>query len=210
LVRRAALQVGRRLQSTTTQKASETAQQTASKAKDTASEYTAKAAQGLSRVTSSAGPAIANAAKGVSGALGKIGGRTGRLVAFVERQVPLVIYYSKVGLEVGRLVVRGQKMTPPSVATFQSYFQTFYKQLLNPSTLFRSAVNSSAAQTATSVASKAASNPQSVLQQARNINRGQLIAGGVVVAECLGFFTVGEMIGRMKLVGYHGETGAHH
>lgn len=85
LVRRAALQVGRRLQSTTTQKASETAQQTASKAKDAASEYTAKAAQGLSRVTSSAGPAIANAAKGVSGALGKIGGRTGRLVAFVER-----------------------------------------------------------------------------------------------------------------------------
>jgi hypothetical protein len=36
------------------------------------------------------------------------------------------------------------------------------------------------------------------------------VAGGVVAAEVLGFFTVGEMIGRMKLVGYHGEAGAHH
>jgi F-type H+-transporting ATPase subunit g len=26
----------------------------------------------------------------------------------------------------------------------------------------------------------------------------------------LGFFTVGEMIGRFKLVGYRGDTGAHH
>lgn len=96
------------------------------------------------------------------------------------------------------------------MATFQSYWQTAYKQLMNPSALFRSAVNSPAAQTATNVASKAASNPQSLLQQVRNINRAQVVAGGVVVAEVLGFFTVGEMIGRMKLVGYHGETGAHH
>jgi hypothetical protein len=28
-------------------------------------------------------------------------------------QVPNVIYYSKVGLEVAKIVVRGQKMSPP-------------------------------------------------------------------------------------------------
>jgi F-type H+-transporting ATPase subunit g len=39
---------------------------------------------------------------------------------------------------------------------------------------------------------------------------GQWAAGGVIVAELLGFFTVGEMIGKMKLVGYRGDTGAHH
>jgi len=36
------------------------------------------------------------------------------------------------------------------------------------------------------------------------------VAGGVLVAECLGFFTVGEMIGRFKLIGYHGEVAAAH
>lgn len=69
----------RRLESTATAK--EGAKEAASKA----GEYTAKAAQGLSRVTSAAGPAIVGAAKGVSGALGRVGGRTGRLIAFVER-----------------------------------------------------------------------------------------------------------------------------
>jgi F-type H+-transporting ATPase subunit g len=32
---------------------------------------------------------------------------------------------------------------------------------------------------------------------------------GVVAAELLGFFTIGEMVGRMKIVGYRGEK-AHH
>lgn len=45
-----------------------------------------KAQQGLSRVTSAAGPAIAGAARGVTNTLSKIGGRTGRLIAFVERE----------------------------------------------------------------------------------------------------------------------------
>jgi hypothetical protein len=114
LVRRSALQIGRRLESTATGKAADAASKATSTAKEasskaastakeatskatstakdatakatsTASEYAGKAQQGLSRVTSSAGPAIVNAAKGVTGALSKVGGRTGRLVAFVER-----------------------------------------------------------------------------------------------------------------------------
>jgi F-type H+-transporting ATPase subunit g len=44
----------------------------------------------------------------------------------------------------------------------------------------------------------------------RNVNRTQALAGGVLFAECLGFFTVGEMIGRFKLIGYHGEVPAAH
>lgn len=64
----------RRFQSTSTEKVT-------AAAKDTAS----KASQGLSKVTSAAGPAIAGAARGVTGALSKIGGRTGKAIAFIER-----------------------------------------------------------------------------------------------------------------------------
>ncbi|KAH6650927.1 mitochondrial ATP synthase g subunit-domain-containing protein [Chaetomium tenue] len=194
VMRRSGLTVGRTMArfestaNTTTQKAAESAKQAAAQASAAAS----KATQGLSRVASSAGPAIANAAKGVSGALGRVGGRTGRLVAFVESQTPLVVYYSKVGLEMAKLVVKGQNMSPPSVSTFQTYFQNLWKQLQNPSTFISGLAQSV--------------NPQ----QARNLSRTQVAAGGVLLAECLGFFTVGEMIGRFKLIGYHGENPAAH
>ena len=45
----------------------------------------------------------------------------------------------------------------------------------------------------------------------KGVSNAQLATAGVIAAECLGFFTVGEMIGRFKIVGYHGEpAGAHH
>ncbi|KAL2201740.1 mitochondrial F1F0-ATP synthase, subunit G [Sarocladium strictum] len=175
----------RRYESTTTQKAAEAAKDTAGKAK----EYQARASEGLSRVTSAAGPAIAGVARAASGTLGKIGGRTGRMIAFIEKQTPFVIYYSKVALEMGKIVARGQKMNPPSVASIQTYYQNLWKSVQNGTIL---------------------SAPQNLLNQARNLSTAQLATGGVVLAECVGFFTVGEMIGRMKLVGYHGETGSHH
>ncbi|KAK3896429.1 mitochondrial ATP synthase g subunit-domain-containing protein, partial [Staphylotrichum tortipilum] len=107
-------------------------------------------------------------------------------------QTPLVVYYSKVALEMGKLVVKGQNMNPPSISTFQTYFQNLWKQLQTPGVFFANLAQSL--------------NPQ----QARNLSRTQVVAGGVLLAECLGFFTVGEMIGRFKLVGYHGETHAAH
>jgi F-type H+-transporting ATPase subunit g len=76
--------LAQRFESTTAQKATEAAKDAASKAGSVASDVQTKAAQGLSRVTSAAGPVIVGAAKGVTGALGRIGGRTGRLIAFVE------------------------------------------------------------------------------------------------------------------------------
>lgn len=80
--------------------------------------------------------------------------------------------------------------------SFQSYWQNVLKRVQG---------------TASSTASAAASgNTPSLLSRVQNMNRAQLIAGGVVVAECLGFFTVGEMVGRFKLIGYHGDAGAAH
>ncbi|KAL3425147.1 mitochondrial f1f0-atp synthase [Phlyctema vagabunda] len=192
----------RRFESTTA-KATEAAKETASKASATANEtaanFQSKASEGLSRVSSSAGPAIAGAAKGVGNALGKIGGRTGKFIAFVERQIPPTIYYARVGLELSKLVFQGQKMTPPPVSTFQSYFQQIVKSVRNPGQLFQQAAKTSEN-----------ASPQGIAARIRNINSAQLVSGGVIFAELLGFFTVGEMIGRMKLVGYRGETGSHH
>lgn len=37
-----------------------------------------------------------------------------------------------------------------------------------------------------------------------------MVGGAVVLAEALGFFSVGEMLGRFKLVGYRGSKGEHH
>lgn len=47
-----------------------------------------------------------------------------------------------------------------------------------------------------------------MLNQARNTNSTHLSTYAIIAGQVLGFFTVGEMIGRMKLVGYYGEP--HH
>lgn len=148
-------------------------------------------------MTSSAGGIITGAASGARNALSKAGGRTGRLVAFVDSLIPPTVYYARVGLELSKLVFQGQKMSPPSLAQFQSYFQPVINIAKSPKNLMSSA--SSVTNTVT---------PETVLSNVRNTNRQQLISLGVVGAELLGFFTVGTMIGRMKVVGYHGE-GSH-
>lgn len=51
--------------------------------------------------------------------------------------------------------------------------------------------------------------PEGILSWIRNANREQLVSAGVIGAEVLGFFTVGEMIGKMKLVGYRGDVEHH-
>lgn len=164
----------------------------AGKAKETAN----KAAEGLSRVTSAAGPAVAGAAKGVAGALSKVGGRTGKVIGFIERQTPFVVHYSKVGIEVAKIVFRGQKMAPPSMATFQSFYECAWQMIRRPGAI-RESVSKYV-------------KPTQGSGLVRGVSNAQLAAAGVVAAECLGFFTVGEMLGRFKLVGYHGEPAAAH
>lgn len=51
-----------------------------------------------------------------------------------------------------------------------------------------------------------------ILTRIRNANRQQMVSAGIIFAEVLGFFTIGEIIGKRKLVGYRGdvEHGEHH
>ena len=83
-------------------------------------------------------------------------------------------------------------MKHSSIATFQSYFQPLTNILRNPR----------------SITSAVPTTSQEVLSQARNANGSSLTTYGIILAQVLGFFTVGEMIGRFKVVGYHGEV--HH
>lgn len=123
-----------------------------------------------------------------------------------------------------KLVFKGQNMTPPYVSwafrrlkcypwyesdcwlcmyhrnlsTIQSYYQPFINSLRNPRALL-----SQASSQVSNVASTYS--PEALLNSIRNVNRQQLATVGVVGAEVIGFFTVGTMIGRMKVVGYRGE-----
>ncbi|KAJ5126604.1 Mitochondrial F1F0-ATP synthase g subunit [Penicillium atrosanguineum] len=162
----------------------------ANKASQTASSAASKASEGLSKASAAAGPAISNAAT----ALRKVGGPVGKVVSFVDSMIPPTLYYSKVGLELGKLVFRGQNMTPPSMATFQSYFQPLINASKNPAAL--KSIN--------------LPSPQNWLARVRNASPKELALAGVTAAEVIGFFTVGEMIGRMNIVGYRGEPAHGH
>jgi len=174
-----------------------TTSEAAAKAQETGQQAVSKASEGLSRVQSSAGSAASRVGSSAYSALSRVGGRTGRMISFVESLIPPTVYYSRVGWELARIVFRGQQMAPPSVAQFQSYFQPLTNVFRNPRSIMSSASSATNAV-----------NPEAVLSSIRNVNRRQLTTVGIVFAEILGFFTVGEMIGRMKVVGYHGEP--HH
>ncbi|KAF1954629.1 mitochondrial F1F0-ATP synthase-like protein g subunit [Byssothecium circinans] len=174
------------------------ASSTTEAAKEKATEASSKASEGLSRVTSSAGAAASKASSATANAAGQAQAKTGGIVQRVQALIPRVTYYSRVGLELGKLIAHQRAMAPPNVATIQSYFQPAINAARHPATLFNQAANSSAAQ------------PINVLNQVRSLSRAQWLSAGVVAAEVIGFFTVGEMVGRLKIVGYRANTHAAH
>lgn len=91
------------------------------------------------------------------------------------------------------------KLTPPqsTIETIQSYVQPLTKSLQNPSALLNRA--------------PAANNPQSFLARVRAQDSATIRQVGIVTAEVIGFFSIGEMIGRFKIVGYRSDAAhAHH
>ncbi|PHH54004.1 ATP synthase subunit g, mitochondrial [Ceratocystis fimbriata CBS 114723] len=148
-----------------------------------------KAIAGLSKAVNAAGPMVSGTVK----ALGKAGGRTGQAVAIIEKAIPQVTYYSKVGLELGKFVAKGRNMELPTMVTFQSYYLQAFNALKQPAKLVASAQQSL------------------IALRSGGITKAQAVTAGVLLAELLGFFTVGEIIGRFKLIGYRGEVAsAHH
>lgn len=89
-----------------------------------------------------------------------------------------------------------------SVQTMQNYIQPALNALRNPSTLF--------SRLASEANSATQQSPANVIAQIRNIPSAQWYSIGVVAAEVIGFFSVGEIIGRFKLVGYRTKKDEHH
>ncbi|KAF2483588.1 mitochondrial ATP synthase g subunit-domain-containing protein [Neohortaea acidophila] len=180
----------RRWQSSTTESAKEAVSEKAAQAKEGASQAVSKAQSGLSRVTSSAGNVMGSAGQAISG----IGGRTGRLIGYVQGLIPPTLYYARVGGELAKIIYRGRSMQPPTVETFQGYLRPVTNAIRNPSSLQKVA---------------GAADSQNFLSRVRNLDGDTLVGAGIVAAEVLGFFCIGEMIGRFKVVGYRGGNGGH-
>lgn len=88
--------------------------------------------------------------------------------------------------------------------TVQSQIEPLLHVFRNPA-----GVGSRTAKAAEASADAAINNPQSFVTRLRNLDHATLAAVGVAAAETIGFFSVGEMIGRFKIVGYR-STGGHH
>ncbi|KAF3002389.1 hypothetical protein E8E13_002053 [Curvularia kusanoi] len=168
------------------------------KAGDAAAKVQSKASEGLTKVKSAAETAASSVKSSAESAAGQVNatasqaqGRVGRLVGAVQGLVPKATYYGRVGLELGKLIVQQRSMAPPSVQTIQGYLQPALNALRHPASLANTL------------------NPNTLLAQVRGASSAQYWAAGVVAAEVLGFFSVGEIIGRFKVVGYrekeHGE-----
>lgn len=90
--------------------------------------------------------------------------------------------------------------------TVQTYLQPVRNAMSNPSSLM-----ATTQQTAQSAAQTAANSPQTFLARIRNMDRETMTSAAVIGAETIGFFCVGEMLGRFKIVGYRGGNhGEHH
>jgi F-type H+-transporting ATPase subunit g len=87
--------------------------------------------------------------------------------------------------------------------TVQNAIAPLKKAISNPSS-----VGAQTARAAEKSAQQAVHQPQSFLEKVRNMDAATLTSAGVVAAETIGFFSVGEMIGRFKIIGYR-STGAH-
>ncbi|OQO06407.1 hypothetical protein B0A51_17997 [Rachicladosporium sp. CCFEE 5018] len=196
--------VQRRAASTTSEATSAASAQ-ATKAKEAVSETAGKAQQGLSRVTSSAGESASKAGAAASSTISSVGGRAGRLISFAQGLVPPTIYYAKVVGELGKLAVSGRNMAPPNMQTIQSYLTPLQNAAKNYQTLLNRT-----SQTAAQTAEAAVKNPETFLTRLRNLDSATLIQVGVVTAETIGFFTIGEIIGKFKIVGYRSAAPAHH
>ncbi|KAJ8607397.1 hypothetical protein MRB53_040343 [Persea americana] len=170
----------------------------ASKAKETASAVTSKASEGLSKVKSSAEGTLSTVTSASTDAAKSAQGRIGGIVARVQSGRA----WAENGTSVSQTPehTAGQSslmMIRSNLSTIQSYVQPLSHAIRNPSTL-------------PSLLPSAVTQPQQLLGSVRNMNTSQMVGVGIILAEVVGFFTIGEMIGKLKIVGYRGETGAHH
>ncbi|KAH8152624.1 uncharacterized protein LAJ45_03465 [Morchella importuna] len=181
-----------------------TGSETAAKATSEASAKAQEASKKAQDAVKVAAGKLGAAASGVGNSLMKVGGRTGKLIHTISAMIPPAQYYGRVGLELSKLVFHGQKMAPPKLETFRTTFSPVINTLKGLRTAPSATISNMSSQTASLNMS-----PRYLLERLQSISRAQVLAGGVLAAEVIGFFTIGEIIGRRKLIGYRGAEQHH-
>ncbi|KAK7202683.1 mitochondrial ATP synthase g subunit-domain-containing protein [Myxozyma melibiosi] len=101
------------------------------------------------------------------------------VVSLAKTAADETLYWSKVIAEVAKQVYLKEGLAPPSVETFKSTYLSFSQKFL----------------------SKLAS-PEAVIDSAKSIDRQTVYRYTAYGVQIVGFFSLGEVIGRRKLVGY--------
>ncbi|CCC69409.1 hypothetical protein NCAS_0C04190 [Naumovozyma castellii] len=104
---------------------------------------------------------------------------TGRIMNTSNVWLTKSIYYGKVGAELSKEIYRKEGLTPPNVDEFKSV----YAKLLG-------------------LGKEYSKKPTELLNMAKSLKKNDLLKYGSYGVQILGFFSLGEVIGRRKLVGY--------
>lgn len=98
------------------------------------------------------------------------------------------VYWSKVTAELGKIVYKNEGLAPPSQAQFKEVYQKFVNFLKSPE------------------------QQRAAIEQAQKFqpNKSNLSKLGIASVHILGFFTVGEIIGRRRIFGYPSVGHAEH
>ncbi|EWC48685.1 hypothetical protein DRE_01907 [Drechslerella stenobrocha 248] len=171
----------------------------AAKAQETAANVAAKAQDLFNKGVAAAGPVAAKLGDSINKA--PAGGN--KIVGAIQRTIPQVVYYSKVAAELGKHIWNGRQMSPPSLESFQSFYRPYVGPFLNPAN-WLGQIKSIRPRIST------LPDPETALNSVRAIPTQSLSQYAIVAAECVGFFTVGTMIGKRKIVGYRGGVREHH
>ncbi|KAK6350317.1 hypothetical protein TWF696_006548 [Orbilia brochopaga] len=176
-----------------------TTESAAAKAQETAANVAAKAQQMFNKGMAAAGPMAAKLGESIN----KAPASSNKLIGAVQSYIPHVVYYSKVAAELGKHIYRGRQMSPPSLEAFQTFYRPYVGPLLNPANWWGQikSIRPSISKLP---------DPETAWNRAQKISREELTNYAIVAAECVGFFTVGTMIGRRKIVGYRGGVREHH
>ncbi|ODV67144.1 hypothetical protein HYPBUDRAFT_6436 [Hyphopichia burtonii NRRL Y-1933] len=124
----------------------------------------------------------------MSAVINKVSGFANSLVTKSTQFANSAVYWGKVGAEVGKVVYKQEGLAPPTQQQFQQVYQNALKFIQSPQQQKEFIAKASQFQPTRQCAVKA----------------------GVYGAHLLGFFSVGEIIGRRSIFGYPSVGHAEH
>ncbi|EDK45341.1 ATP synthase subunit G atp20 [Lodderomyces elongisporus] len=124
----------------------------------------------------------------MSAIVSKAAGLANSLISKSNELVTKSIYWSKVGLELSKNVIQKEGMGIPTGKQFESVYQCAVKLIKSPQ------------------------EQQKLIEQAKKFrpDTKQAVQYGVYGVQIVGFFSLGEIIGRRSLFGYPKLDNSHH